>query len=122
MLQQKTLTTEQHKWTEKIAVTDALSRKDEEVQVFVVSMAIPEWLDGIRTEYAKNPETCAIINDVNQYPKFEWKNDILWYKGRICLNPNSRFKSKFVQESHDCPGASHVGFFKTYYNVHKSFF
>jgi hypothetical protein len=55
LLQQKTLTTEQHKWIEKIAifdmeilhkrgkdniVADALSRKDEEAQVFAVSIAI----------------------------------------------------------------------------------
>jgi hypothetical protein len=62
LLQQKTLTTEQQKWIEKIAtfdmkilhkrgkdniVVDALSRKDEEAQVFTISIAIPEWLDEI---------------------------------------------------------------------------
>ena len=69
LLQQKTLTTEQQKWIEKIStfdmdilhkkgkdnvVADALSRKDEEVQVYAVSMAILEFLDEIRTGYAKN--------------------------------------------------------------------
>jgi hypothetical protein len=68
LLQQKTLSTEQQKWIEKIATfdmeilhkrgkdniaVDALSRKDEETQVFAISIAIPEWLDEIRTEYAK---------------------------------------------------------------------
>jgi hypothetical protein len=38
------------------------------------------------SEYAKNPETCAIINNPVQDSKFEWKNDILWYKGRIYLS------------------------------------
>jgi len=62
LLQQKTLTTEQQKWIEKISnfdmdilhkkgkdnvVADALSRKDEEVQVYAVSMVIPEFLDEI---------------------------------------------------------------------------
>jgi hypothetical protein len=62
LLQQKTLTTEQQKWIEKIAtfdmeilhkrgkdniVADALSRKDEEAQVFAVSITIPEWLNEI---------------------------------------------------------------------------
>ena len=64
-------------------------------------------MDEIRTEYAKNPKTCSIINNLNQYPKFEWKNDILWYKGRIYLNTNSRFKAKVLKESHDCPAAGH---------------
>jgi hypothetical protein len=132
LLQQKTLSTQQQKWIEKIAtfdmeiihkrgkdniVVDALSQKDEETQVFAISIAIPEWLDEIRTEYAKNQETCFIINNLNQYPMFEWKNNILWYKGRIYLNDNSRFKAKVLQESHDFPTAGHVGFFKTYYNA-----
>jgi hypothetical protein len=79
-------------------------------------------LNEIRTKYAKNPETCSIINNLNQYPKFEWKNDILWYKGRIYLNTNSIFKAKVLQEYHDCPTVGHVGFFKTYYNAQRSFF
>ena len=63
LLQQKTLTTEQQKWIEKIStfdmdilhkkgkdnvVADTLSRKDEEVQVYAVSMVIPEFLDEIQ--------------------------------------------------------------------------
>lgn len=71
MLQQKTLTTEQQKWIEKIAtfdmeilhkkgkdnlVVDALSRRDEEDKVFAISVVVPEWLDDIRNEYAKNPD------------------------------------------------------------------
>ena len=59
-------------------------------------------------EYAKHPNTCALIEDSNRGPKFEWKNDILWYKGRIYLNPTSRFKTKVIIESHDSPAAKHV--------------
>ena len=62
LLQQKTLTTEQQKWIKKIStfdmeilhkkgkdnvVVDALSRKDEDVQVYVVSMVVPEFLNEI---------------------------------------------------------------------------
>ena len=137
LLQQKTLTTEQQKWIEKITaydmeilhkkgkdntVADALSRKDEEIQVFAVSLIVPKWLDEIRMEYAKNQEVSSIINNLSQHPKFEWKNDILWYKGRIYLSPNSRFKSKVLQEAHDCPVVGHVGFLKTYYNARQTFF
>lgn len=111
-----------HKKGKDNIVADPLSRKDEEAQVLIVLVVIPEWLDEIRTEYAKDPKICSIINDLNQYPKFEWKNDILWYKGRIYLNLDSRFKSKVHQESHDCPTTGHVGFFKTYYNARQSFF
>ena len=100
LLQQKTLSTEQSKWIEKIVafdmetihkkwkenvIADALSRKDEDITSYSISVAIPYWLDEIRSEYTKDPETRTIINNSNRDPKFDWKNDILWYKGRIYL-------------------------------------
>ena len=48
--------------------------------------------------------------------------DLVWYKGRIYLSANSRFKTKVCKESHDYPTAGHVGFYKTYYNARQSFF
>ena len=78
ILQQKTLSTEQQKWIEKIAtfnleilhkkgkdnvVVDALSQRDEEAKSYANSVAIPEWLDEIRSEYAKNPDTYALIDN-----------------------------------------------------------
>ena len=111
-----------HKRGKDHVVADALSRKDEEVKAYVISIVVLEWLDEIWGEYAKDPDTCALINDPNQSPKFEWRNDILWYKGRIELSPTSRFKTKVLIESHDSPAVGHVGFFKTYYNARKSFY
>ena len=72
--------TKQQKWIGKIStynmeilhkngkdnvVTDSLSRKYEEVQVYAVSMVIPEVLDEIQTEYAKNTKVFSIIKDIN---------------------------------------------------------
>ena len=71
-------------------------------------------MDEIRGEYAKDRDRSALINYPNRGPKFEWRNDILWYKGRIYLSPTSRFETKVLIESHDSPAARHVGFFKTY--------
>ena len=42
-----------HKRGKYNIMVDALSRKDEETQVFSILIAIPEWLDEIRTKYAK---------------------------------------------------------------------
>ena len=111
-----------HKRGKDNVVIDALSQKDDEFKAYVISVAIPNWLDEIQGEYAKDPDTSALIDDPNQGPKFEWKNDILWYKGRIYLSPTSRFKTKVLIESHDSPAAGHVGFFKTYYNAKQSFY
>ena len=110
-----------HKKGKDNIVADALSRKEEEVQVYAVSMVIPKFLDKIQTKHAKITKVCSIINNINQYPKFEWKNDLLWYKGRIYLSANSKFKTKVCKESHHCPAVGHVGFYKTYYNERESF-
>ena len=47
-------------------VVDALSRKYEQVRTYAISVAIPDWLDEIQGEYAKDPDTCALINDHNK--------------------------------------------------------
>lgn len=101
LLQQKTLSIEQQKWIEKIStfekdilhkkgknnvVVDALSRKDKEPSLLVVLVVVPEWLNEIRSEYEKNPETSSIINNLPHNSKFEWRNDILWYK--VIIYPN----------------------------------
>ena len=70
LLQQKTLSTEQQKWIEKITafdveiihkkgkenvVADPLSRKDEDITSYSISVTTLEWLDEIRSEYVKEP-------------------------------------------------------------------
>lgn len=111
-----------HKKEKSNVVSNALSRKDEEPTLLAVSIVVLEWFNEIRSEYAKDPKITAIINNLRDNSKFEWKNDILWYKGRIYLNSNSKFKSKILKESHDSLSAGHVGFFKTYNNARQSFF
>jgi hypothetical protein len=111
-----------HKKGKDNIATYALARKDEESLSLAILVVAPEWLDEICSKYAKNLETCVIINNHVQDSKFEWRNDILWYKGIIYLISHSKFKSNILKESHDSPTVGHVGFFKTYYNAHQSFF
>ena len=75
-----------HKRGKHNVVVDALSWKDEEVKAYAIWVAVPDWLDEIQGEYAKEPDTYTLINDPNHSPRFEWRNDILWYKGRINLS------------------------------------
>ena len=60
-----------HKQGKDNVIADALSRKDEEVKAYAILVAIPDWLDEIREDYAKDPDTYALINDPNQGPIFE---------------------------------------------------
>ena len=81
-----------HKKGKENVVADALSRKDEDITSYSISVTTLEWLDEIRSEYVKDTRTLTIINNHNHDSNFVWKNDILWYKGRIYLNSNSKFK------------------------------
>ena len=70
-----------HKKGKENVVADALSRKDENITSYSISVAILEWLDEIRSEYAKDPETSTIINNSNHDPKFESKTISFGIKG-----------------------------------------
>jgi len=52
---------------------------------------------------------------------WEWKRDILWYKGRIFLFPQSKLKQQILRESRDSPMVGNLGFFKTYQRI-KNYF
>ena len=54
-----------HKKGKDNVVVDALSWKDEEVKAYAILVPVPDWLDEIRGEYAKDPDTCFLINDSN---------------------------------------------------------
>lgn len=103
-------------------VVDTLSHKDEDSTMWSTLVVVPDWLDEIRTEYAKDPNSYSIIENIDQHCNFEWKNNILWYKGKIYQSPSSKFKIKAQKESYNSPAVGHVGFFKTYYNTCQSFY
>jgi hypothetical protein len=56
---------------------DALSQKDKEISSYAISVLVPDWLDEIQAEYAKDSDTYNIINNIIENPKLLWKNDIL---------------------------------------------
>ena len=60
-----------HKKGKDNVVADALSKKDEEMNSYLVTVVIPEYLDEIRSECARDPETSEIINNPCQNSKFE---------------------------------------------------
>jgi len=63
-----------------------------------------------------------MIKNIGQHTNYEWKNDILWYKGRIYLTPASKFKVRILKESQNLPAVGHVRFYKTYYNIQQEFY
>ena len=48
-------------------------------------------------------------------------DDIIYYKDRIYLVPESKLKQKILKEVHDSPLAGHSGFLKTYRSLRERF-
>ena len=48
-------------------------------------------------------------------------NDIIYYKDRIYLVPESKLKQKILKEVHDSPLAGHPGLLKTYRSMQERF-
>ena len=76
-------------------VADALSRKDEDVEalLYAISIIQPDWIVGARDEWKNDEEIWTFIQKLQQDPSasntFRWKDDLLWYKYRLCLGKSS---------------------------------
>ena len=48
-------------------------------------------------------------------------NDVIYYKNRIYLVPESKLKGDIMRTVHDAPSTGHPGFFKTYRQIRERF-
>jgi hypothetical protein len=53
--------------------------------------------------------------------RFRVLDDIIFYKDRIYLVPESTLKGKSLKVCHDFPTTGHHGYFKTYREIRKRF-
>jgi hypothetical protein len=56
-----------------------------------------------------------------QDDRYSIVNDVIYYRGRIYLVPESGLKKKILQATHDSPLAGHQGFLKTYRRIRERF-
>jgi hypothetical protein len=132
-LDQKDLNERQQKWVSKIqaydfdiefvkgknnVVADALSRRP---SVYAMTDISVDWKAHLLVEYSKNKFACEVMDGQVQDDNFRIMDDIIYYKGRIFLVPESTFKAKVLQASHDSPVAGHQGFIKTYRQIWERF-
>jgi hypothetical protein len=125
-LDQKDLNERQQKWVSKIqdydfdiefvkgknnVVVDALSRRP---SVYAMTDISVDWKAHLLVEYSKNRFACELMDGKVQDDNFRIMDDIIYYKGRIFLVPESEFKRRVLQACHDSPLAGHQGFVKTY--------
>jgi len=142
-LEQRLSSEEQQKWVTKMlgydfeiiyekgkqnVLADALSRKAEDVEALLcaISTIQPVWINEAMEEWKNDEEVWALIlklqQDFSISNTFNWQNDSLWYKYRLCLCKNSQLKQKILMELHTSPLGGHSGFLKTCHKVKKEFF
>ena len=103
---------------------DALSRLHGEL----VSITYPQpiWLADIQREAQTDSKLTAMREALSKNPSsnhgYEVRGEQLWFKGRLVLPQNSRFKNALLHEFHDTPIGGHLGIFRTYKRVAASFY
>ena len=72
-------------------------------------------------EYSKNKFACELLDGQIQDDRYKVIDDIVYYKSRIYLIPESALKRKIIQASHDSPFLGHQRFLKTYTHIRERF-
>jgi hypothetical protein len=129
LLEQKDINERQQKWVSKIqayefdiefvkgknnAVVDALSRRPSIFSMFGMSV---NWKEHLIVSYAKDQFTCQLLDGKIHDDKFRVINNLIYYKGRIFLVPQSTLKDKILHACHNSPVAGHQGISKRYRQV-----
>ena len=99
-------------------VADALSRRPAPLSLSSISM---DWRALLLVEYSKNKFACELLDGKIQDDRYRIVDDIIYYKDRIYLVPESTLRKKIIQAAHDSPLSGHQGFLKTYRQIRERF-
>ena len=92
-------------------VADALSRRPTSLSLMRIST---NWRSLLLVEYSKNKFVYELMDGQIQDDRYRIIDDIIYYKGRIYLVPESTLRKKIMQATHDSTLSGHQGFLKTY--------
>jgi hypothetical protein len=132
-LEQKDLSERQQKWVTKVhafdfdieyvkgkknIMDDALSGRTATCSLMDISA---DWKSHLLVEYSKNKFACEVMDGQIQDDRYRVIYDVIFYKDRVYLVPDSGLKKKILTVVHDSPLAGHQGFFKTYRQIRERF-
>jgi hypothetical protein len=80
-----------------------------------------DWKSHFLVEYSKNKFTCELMDGHIQDDRYIVVDDIIFYKDRIYLVPESTLKEKIMRATHDTPLVGHPRYFKTYRKIRERF-
>jgi hypothetical protein len=98
----------------KNIVADALSRRPVACSLMEISA---DWKSHLLVEYSKNKFACEVMDGQIHDDRYRVIDDVIFYKDRVYLVPDSGLKKKILTTVHDSPLAGHQGFFKTYRQI-----
>ena len=87
-------------------VADALSRRPSPLSLSSIST---DWRALLLVEYSKNKFACELLDGQIQDDRYRIVDDIIYYKNRIYLVPESTLRKKIIQAAHDSPLSGHQG-------------
>ena len=132
-LDQKDLSERQRKWVLKIqafdfdieyvkgkrsVVADALSRRPTWCSMMFICT---DWKAHLLVEYSKKKIACEVLNGQVVDDRYWMLDDVIFYKDRIYLVPESTLKGKILKVCHNSPITGHHGYFKTYRKIRERF-
>jgi hypothetical protein len=80
-----------------------------------------DWKAHLLVEYSKNKFACEVMDGQVVDDRYRVLDDVIFYKDRIYLVPESTLKGKILKVCHDSPAAGHQGYFKTYRQIRERF-
>jgi hypothetical protein len=80
-----------------------------------------DWKAHLLVEYSKNKFSCEVLDGQVVDDRYRVLGDVIFYKDRIYLVPESTLKGKVLKVCHDSPIVGHHGFFKTYRQIRERF-
>jgi len=95
----------------KKIVVDTLSRRP---TIFSMIEISTYWKSILLVEYSKNTFSCELMKGCIQDVRYRVVDDIIYYKDRIYLVPESKLKDNILMVVHDVPLAGHQGYLNTY--------
>jgi hypothetical protein len=88
----------------KNIVADALSRRPATCSLMEISV---DWKSHLLVEYSKNKFACEVMEGQIQDDRYRVIDDVIFYKDRVYLVPESGLKKKILTAVHDSPLAGH---------------
>jgi hypothetical protein len=80
-----------------------------------------DWKPNLLVEYSKKIISCEVMDGHVIDDRYRGLDDVIFYKDRIYLVPESTPKGKILKVCHDSPTTGHQGYFETYRQIRERF-